>query len=381
MRSKSGIAYHGHKTTRQLKYDVAKKDIYMYGEHNPYATLSRRQVALFERNPVCALCYRVCMDLCEEYGGINFDLLDSIRTADDLCGLIIQNAWSLDGVEHYFDMVNNRLGHSKPAIACTFATVCVTLTCMDNLPEPVYQLAHDMRGLIIGEGNDLYDSLKQSAYRQDIVIDATAYGEPPPEPSLLRENEQLRLRTIELEDEITKYKNLLDMKDQQAKGGTTINNYGTYIAELNNDIHDNHNCPIYAVPASEESGVRNQDSGRVKGEARTKKLFMTDGAEDMQRTEEECNRFLNYLAEHHLRQRQVDCYKDNPINKAIVCFCVKWKRLKMIDKPSPAAVYRFLTETCHLECAAETDAITASLGRLLKADYDRDTFDDVENYF
>ncbi len=123
------------------------------------------------------------------------------------------------------------------------------------------------------------------------------------------------------------------------------------------------------------------DTAKPSNAARTKKLFMTDGAEDLLRTEEECNRFLNYLTEHHLRQRQVDCYKDNPINKAIVCFCVKWKRLKMIDKPSPAAVYRFLTETCHLECAAETDAITASLGRLLKADYDKETFYDVENYF
>lgn len=351
-------------------------------EEHRHPELSRRQVALFERNPVCALCYRVCMDLCKEYGGINFDLLDSIRMADDLCGQIIQNAWSLDGVEHYFDVVNNRLGHSRPAIACTFATVCVTFSCMDDLPAPIYQLANDMRGLIIGEGNDLYDTLKQSAYRQDIVIDATAYGEPPPEPSLVRENEQLRLRTIELEDEITKYKNLLKMKDQQTKSGTTINNYGTYIAELNNDIHDNNNCPIYAVPTSEEKPTSNSSlKGRETVDSRTKKLFMTDGSEDLERTEGEKNRFLNYLAEHHLGQRQIDCYKDNPINKAIVCFCVKWKRLKMIDKPSPAAVYRFLTETCHLECAAETDAITASLGRLLKADYDKETFYDVENYF
>ena len=124
-----------------------------------------------------------------------------------------------------------------------------------------------------------------------------------------------------------------------------------------------------------------KDDAKPSNDARTKKLFMTDGIEDLQRTEGEKNRFLNYLAEHHWGKKQVDCYKDNPINKAIVCFCVKWKRLRYIDKPSPAAVYRFLTETCGLECASETAAITASLGRLLKADYDRDTFDDVENYF
>ena len=73
-------------------YDVAQKiHISMAGEHNPYATLSRRQVALFERNPVCGLCYRVCLDLCEEYGGIRFDLLESIVAADELCEKIVQN--------------------------------------------------------------------------------------------------------------------------------------------------------------------------------------------------------------------------------------------------------------------------------------------------
>lgn len=237
----------------------------MYGEHNPYATLTRRQVALFERNPVCGLCYRICMDMCEEYGGINFDLLDSIRTADDLCGQIIQNAWSLDGVEHYFDMVNNRLGHSKPAIACTFATVCVTLTCLDNLPEPVYQLALDMRGLIIGEGNDLYDSLRQSAYRQDIVIDATAYGEPPPEPSLVHEYEQACQRAAELEQELTYYKTQLKMKneEQKCKPNFTIENHGklTFIAEQNNDVHDNHGCNIYLTPQEKETGEGVNDFG------------------------------------------------------------------------------------------------------------------------
>ncbi len=241
----------------------------MYGEHNPYATLTRRQVALFERNPVCALCYRICMDMCEEYGGINFDLLDSIRTADDLCGQIIQNVWSLDGVEHYFDMVNNRLGHSKPAIACTFATVCVTLTCMDNLPEPVYQLAHDMRGLIIGEGNDLYDSLRQSAYRQDIVIDATAYGEPPPEPALVQENVELRMRAEQLEQEVKYYKTQMEMKKQepQQKPNITIENHGklTFIAEQNNDVHDNHGCNIYLTPQEEgmSEGVKDLTSESV----------------------------------------------------------------------------------------------------------------------
>ena len=110
----------------------------MYGEHNPYATLSRRQVALFERNPVCGLCYRICMDMCEEYGGINFELLDSIVLADNLCEQILQDPWNLNGVEYYSGWVRNRLGNSQPAVVCTFATTCVTLSCIEGLPEPVY---------------------------------------------------------------------------------------------------------------------------------------------------------------------------------------------------------------------------------------------------
>ena len=38
---------------------------------------------LFERNPVCGVCWRVCKEMSEEWGGtIQFDLLASIAAAD-----------------------------------------------------------------------------------------------------------------------------------------------------------------------------------------------------------------------------------------------------------------------------------------------------------
>ena len=123
------------------------------------------------------------------------------------------------------------------------------------------------------------------------------------------------------------------------------------------------------------------DTAKPSNDARTKKLFMTNGAEDAERTEGEKNRFLNYLTDHHLGQRQLDCSADNPIHKAIVCFCVKWKRLKYIDKPSPAAVLRFLTETCGISCASEPSALCTLLGRMFKNEYDKEVFFDVEDYF
>ncbi len=172
-------------------------------------------------------------------------------------------------------------------------------------------------------------------------------------------------------------------QDQQSKPNITIENHGslTFIAEQNADIHDNNNCPIYLVPEPRKDDALN-DSTKERGkDARTKRLFTTDGVEDLQRTQEEMNRFRNYLTDHHLGQRQLDCSVDNPIHKAIVCFCVKWKRLKYIDKPSPAAVLRFLTNTCGISCAAEPAALCALLGRMFKAEYDKEVFFDVEEYF
>lgn len=175
------------------------------------------------------------------------------------------------------------------------------------------------------------------------------------------------------------------MKDeeQKSKPNFTIENHGslTFIAEQNNDVHDNTHCPIYLTPNAGSEGMKELKNERMK-DTRTKRLFLTpDGIDDMQRTEEEKNRFLNYLTEHHWSKRQLDCSRDNPVIKAIVCFCVKWKRLKYIDKPSPAAVLRFLTETCGISCASEPSALCTLLGRMFKSEYDKEVFFDVEDYF
>ena len=178
------------------------------------------------------------------------------------------------------------------------------------------------------------------------------------------------------------------MKDKnQQSSAPVINVAGDYIANQHNeyhtDIHDNTNCPIYLTPNAGGEGMKELTSERVKelGSERVKRLFMTDGIEDMQRTEEEKTRFRNYLTDHHLGQRQLDCSRDNPVIKAIVCFSVKWKRLKYIDKPSPAAVLRFLTETCGISCASEPSALCTLLGRMFKSEYDKEVFFDVEDYF
>lgn len=183
----------------------------------------------------------------------------------------------------------------------------------------------------------------------------------------------------QLEQEITNYQKQLNMQQDQTKGAFI--NYGTFIAEQHNEIHDNDHCPIYVCPPNNTSST--DPDNRQDKDSRIKKLFLTpDGIEDIPRTNEERNRFLNYLTEHHWSKRQLDCSRDNPLIKAIVCFCIKWQQLKYIKKKtSPTAIVRFLTDTCGIECASDEIAVSAHIGRLLKVDYDKDVFFDVCDYF
>lgn len=63
---------------------------------------------------------------------------------------------------------------------------------------------------------------------------------------------------------IVKLKTPKSMKQEQShqRPEPVINVAGNYIAEMtiNNDIHDNHNCPIYAVPTTQEPSSFASDS-------------------------------------------------------------------------------------------------------------------------
>ena len=111
---------------------------------------------------------------------------------------------------------------------------------------------------------------------------------------------------------------------------------------------------------------------------RLKQLF-----DDPKRTEEESNRFLNFLSDHNISSRLIDSSQDNPILKAVVCFCAKWRNLRYIEtKYSPSAVLRFLTDTCSLQTDRVADrAIANALGVMIKNGYDKVLYQDVCDYF
>jgi len=143
-------------------------------------TTYRPDAMLFERNPVCGVCWRICKEMSEEWGGpIQFDLLASMEAADRLCQRLISNAWTLKGIEYYYHWLEAQLGFSKAAITCATATVCLSLRLMDDAPEPLQQMSKDMQGLLWGEGGELYDNMRCAARQEDICLTATNYGEIP----------------------------------------------------------------------------------------------------------------------------------------------------------------------------------------------------------
>ena len=164
---------------------------------------------LFQRNPVCGVCWRICMAMCEEWGGqINFDLLASMEVADRLCRRLINNTWTLCGIEYYYHWLESELGYSRPAITCATATVCLTLQLMEDAPQPLLQLGADMHGLLWGEGGELYANMRSAARQEDIYLSANHYGEIPPDPyaEIKEENQLLKLQNKQLRKQITTMK-------------------------------------------------------------------------------------------------------------------------------------------------------------------------------
>jgi hypothetical protein len=104
-------------------------------------------------------------------------------------------------------------------------------------------------------GVTLYDKFLRSAEKrfaeEDFLMDTGAQIQ-----RLQAENKQLITENTQLKYTITTME-----QEQQNKHQTIVYNYGSYIAEQHIDIHDNHNCRIYATaqPEEEEEESREQE--------------------------------------------------------------------------------------------------------------------------
>lgn len=157
-----------------------------------------RQGTPIKRNPVCALTLGVCAELCDEYGGINFDVRKSIVVADCLCFFLAQNAWDPPDAEQCYRWFSRYLINSPPAMMCACAIVSITISKMTDAPDSLKDLGRDLRCLIYGSGQCIYDSLC-SATNDDIELSLSVYGGPSSMSLAIREKVDLALQNDELE--------------------------------------------------------------------------------------------------------------------------------------------------------------------------------------
>ena len=369
----------------------------MGDHHGSYPLSSGKQGTLFQRNPVCRLSFRVCTDMCEEYGGLGFNLMKSLEVADQVCAKMVQNAWEPDGVDYYYQWIENQLNNT-PAVMCACATVYVSIYVMEDAPPPLRAVGNDMKGLIFGEANRILENLRAAAYNENITLSVSSYGQPPPEPPLVQENRELKElnnelirqviaakqpnKTMSKEDLQQQFMELLAAGKVQPSTVVLGDNIEKQINidKIEKDaIHLNFSSfptESDSVPSSHAPDVRTESS-------HTKRLFLNEfGDEDPQRTDEECNRFMNFLTDHHWSQLAINSRRDNRILQSVVCFCIKWRRIRYIKDPvSPAAVLRFLTDTCGFACDVERTTISTVLGKMLKSDHNKELYFDMENYF
>jgi hypothetical protein len=131
-----------------------------------------------------------------------------MEVADRLCRRLINNTWTLCGIEYYYHWLESELGYSRPAITCATATVCLTLQLMEDAPQPLLQLGADMHGLLWGEGGELYANMRSAARQEDIYLSANHYGEIPPDPyaEIKEENQLLTIENKQLREQIATMK-------------------------------------------------------------------------------------------------------------------------------------------------------------------------------
>ncbi len=319
-----------------------------------YHLSAYRQASPMQRNPVCALTFVVCADLCNEFGGLQFDIRKSVITADCLLDFLADNAWNPPDAEQCYRWLSRHITNSPPTIMCACAIVSVTIASMTDAPKPLKILGRNLRCLIYGPGNCIYDNLCSAVESDNIQLSLATYISTP---VLLTSPTPKQTQNMEAK-QYNQYNGTVYQGCSFTTNNTTNNFYGQLPADMDS--------PFTAPRESAEK------------ESRLKQLF-----DDPQRTTEECNRFMNYITDHKLNQTLIDSSQDNPILKAVVCFCVKWRNLRYIEANySPNAVVRFMFETCKLnKDSVEERAISNRLRDMLKKDYDKELYYDVCLYF
>lgn len=120
------------------------------------------------------------------------------------------------------------------------------------------------------------------------------------------------------------------------------------------------------TPDSSSSVSSETHSGNTRG-PKTQILFADEyGNEDLERTRQEAERITKYIADHRLGHMRLDSKRTNKLNLLVACFWYRWdERDWVAPNPQGAAIYRFITEQCHIPCDVQQRAFTSTICALI----------------
>lgn len=123
--------------------------------------------------------------------------------------------------------------------------------------------------------------------------------------------------------------------------------------------------------------------GKPRG-PKTQYLFAdVRGNEDTFRSKTEAERVRKFVADHRMGNMQLDSQSTNRLNLMVACFWYRWNERGWVSQvPQGAAIYRFFTEQCELECAVLKKAFSTKICKIInegKKDYQ--IYDDLDSYF
>ena len=172
-------------------------------------------------------------------------------------------------------------------------------------------------------------------------------------------------------------------------GNIKIGFWGEVNSERMFDIHDNQKVEIYTSGAGGDDAHQSTASDNVttvdKPSPGARKQFLFIGGKPTEENagvkNREKEKFLRWLSDHKMSERQLVARKDDGLNKAVVCFLKLWREKGLVaENPSGGAVFRFLTDDCGLK----TDVTEASYSNKIKEwlrgnNYDVATYQNLRN--
>ena len=142
-------------------------------------------------------------------------------------------------------------------------------------------------------------------------------------------------------------------------------------------------CAEDVTPDFSSSVSPESNSGNTRG-PRTQYLFSdARGNEDTQRAATEADRVRKYITDHKMGQYQLDSKTSSKLNLMVACFWYRWYELDMVDEePQGAAIYRFFTNQCGLECSVMPKAFATVICKIINSGKkDPEIYDNLYSYF